>query len=137
MRKTKIGHLLILVISLSLFTACGGAADSQTADAGEAGRGQALFEESTLGPSVAPGCVTCHSIESGKTLVGPSLAGMAASASSKVAGKTAEEYLHESIVLPDAHVVDGFASGIMYQSYAKDLTEQEINDLVAYMLSLK
>jgi len=50
---------------------------------------------------------------------------------------TAEEYLKESIITPNAHVTEGFTAGVMYQNYGKDLTEQEINDLVAYLLTLK
>jgi len=34
-------------------------------------------------------------------------------------------------------VSEGFAPGIMYQRFGEDLTEQEINDLVAFMLTLK
>ncbi len=50
---------------------------------------------------------------------------------------TAAEYIHQSIVDPNAYVVEGFAEGLMYQNYAQDLTEQEINDLVAFTLTLK
>ncbi len=50
---------------------------------------------------------------------------------------TAEEYLHQSIVDPNAFVVPGFPKGQMIQNFGKILTEEEINDLVAFLLTLK
>ena len=49
----------------------------------------------------------------------------------------ATDYIHQSIVEPNAYVVEPFAEGLMYQNYGTDLTEQEINDLVAYTLTLE
>jgi hypothetical protein len=69
--------------------------------------------------------------------VGPSHANLAVTAETVVPGKSAEDYLRESIIEPDAHITEGFTAGIMYQNYGKDLSEQEINDLVAYLLTLK
>ncbi len=54
-----------------------------------------------------------------------------------MAGKSAEEFLRESILNPDAVVTEGFTPGVMYQNYGNDLTEQEIDDLVAFLLTLK
>jgi hypothetical protein len=70
-------------------------------------------------------------------LVGPSMAGIANRAGSQVSGQSAEDYLRESIVDPDAFVVDGFAAGLMTSTYGSALSEQQIEDLVAYMMTLK
>ena len=130
----------LLVIASILFStllvACGGE-KSGGSTSGDPDRGEALYHQTTIGPNAAPGCATCHSLEPGKTLVGPSHAGIATKAASVVPGKSAEDYLRESIVTPDAHVTEGFTSGVMYQNYGKDLTEQEINDLVAFLMTLK
>jgi len=130
----------LLVIASILFStllvACGGE-KSGGSTSGDPDRGEALYHQTTIGPNAAPGCATCHSLEPGKTLVGPSHAGIATKAASVVPGKSAEDYLRESIVTPDAHVTEGFISGVMYQNYGKDLTEQEINDLVAFLMTLK
>jgi cytochrome c2 len=130
--------VVIAVLSL-LLVACSSGGETGSGAAGEDStqRGQALFEKTTLGPNSAPGCLTCHSREPGQTLVGPSVAGIAERAGKTVSGQSAEEYLHESIVNPDAQVVDGFSGNIMYGKYGTDLTEGEINDLVAYLMTLK
>lgn len=49
----------------------------------------------------------------------------------------ATEYLVESIVLPDAFVVQSYAEAVMPGDYPDQLTTQEVADLVAYMLSLR
>jgi mono/diheme cytochrome c family protein len=54
-----------------------------------------------------------------------------------VSGQSAEEYLHESVVEPNAYVVEGFPANVMPTNYGSQLTDQQITDLVAYMLTLK
>jgi nitric oxide reductase subunit C len=114
------------------------------AAAGDAAAGDKLFHSTTIGSSNAPGCETCHSTEAGKTLVGPSLANISSKAADiikssayKGTAKTPAEYIHESIVNPNAYVVQGFQPNVMYQNYQKDLTPEQINDLVAYLMTLK
>jgi cytochrome c2 len=53
--------------------------------------------------------------------------------------RTVEEtiaYLHTSIVDPSAYIVPGFVAGLMPETYADIFTEEEINNLVAYLLTL-
>ena len=138
--------LVLLVVSLVL-AACGGGGGEEAAPAGgessgavvgDPARGEKLFNQTTIGS--APGCVTCHSLEPGKTLVGPSLADIATVAEKMVEeGKAAsvDEFLRESIVNPNAYVTEGFPANVMYQNYGKDLSEQQIADLVAFMKTLK
>lgn len=128
--------VLFTVLALVL-TACGGGSSSGADLTGDAAKGETLYKQTTVGPNNAPGCVTCHSLEAGVTIVGPSHAGIGTRASTQVEGKSAEEFLRESIVSPDAHIVEGFTAGVMYPNYAKDLSEQEVADLVAYLLTLK
>ena len=138
-------RFLLLLALLSAFTlllvACGGGGDEEATEttslADAVARGEALYKGTTIGAASAPGCVTCHSLEEGVTLVGPSHAGIGTAAASRVPGMSAEEYLHQSIVEPDAHLEDDFSPGVMYQNYGTDLTEQQINDLVAFLMSQK
>ena len=134
-------HRIVMVMILAsaltlLLVACGGS-DGDTAEPDPAARGEALYKNTTIGAASAPGCITCHSLDEGVTLVGPSHAGIGAAAASRVAGMSAEEFLEQSIVEPDAEVTGGFSPGVMYQNYGSDLSEQEIADLVTYLASLK
>jgi hypothetical protein len=54
-----------------------------------------------------------------------------------VSGLSGEEYLRQAVTEPGAYVVEGFAAGIMPATYGSQLTAQQVDDLVAYMLSLK
>ena len=47
--------------------------------------------------------------------------------------ETAEQYLIESVVRTDAHIVEGFNAGIMPGDYGNRLTPQQLADLIAYM----
>ena len=49
---------------------------------------------------------------------------------------TAVEYLHTSIVEPNNFVVEGYPENLMPQVYAEALSEDQINNLVAYLLTL-
>jgi cytochrome c len=130
--------LLSVLLLLSFFAAACGEKEAGAGEAaGSAERGKELFDRTMIGANAAPGCATCHSLDQGITIVGPPLAGIASRAEEEVPGQPASEYLHESIVEPDAHVVEGFAAGVMYQNYGRDLSGQEIDDLVAYLLTLK
>ncbi|MCC6904750.1 MAG: cytochrome c oxidase subunit II [Anaerolineae bacterium] len=95
---------------------------------GEATSGEALF--------VAQGCVACHSLD-GSTLVGPSMQGMAGRAEGRSTELSAEQYLHQSIVLPCEYVVDGFAC-VMPQNFGTEkLDAQALADLIAYLETLE
>jgi cytochrome c551/c552 len=140
MNKKMLLTMLVLALVL-LLAACGG---GDTADSGggggsgaDAANGEALYNQVTIGSASAPGCITCHSLEPDVVLVGPSHAGLANRAGTYKEGMNAEDYLRESITDPDAHIVEGFTPGVMYQNFATDLKAGEVNDLVAYMMTLK
>jgi mono/diheme cytochrome c family protein len=50
---------------------------------------------------------------------------------------SAEQYLFEAIVDPNVYLAPGFAAGLMPQTYANQLTDQNMADLIAYLLTLK
>lgn len=132
MRQQKTGILLITILMISLLiAACGGSSDSEKTSES----GKELFEKATLGS--AAGCKTCHSLEPGVVIIGPSLAGIGNLAGSRVEGSSAEQYLEESILKPDAYLVDGYPAGVMPKTYASQLTPEEVDSLVGFMLSLK
>ncbi|MDJ0498469.1 MAG: c-type cytochrome [Acidimicrobiia bacterium] len=130
--------LLLLAAVLSLAAACGGedgATDAATSsDSAVEVVGEELFNERVIGTH--PGCVTCHSLEERVTLVGPSLAGLAARAAATVPGLTAAEYLRLSITDPDSFVAEGFVAGQMPGGWEESLSESQIESLVEFMLEL-
>ena len=139
----KVLFIMMLVLALALVACGGGDSDSSdsSGDAGDgvgnAANGEALFKQTTIGSASAPGCITCHSLEPDVVLVGPSQAGLEVRAETRVAGQSAEDYIRNSIVNPNDYIVDGFTADVMYQNYGAELTEKEINDIVAYTLTLK
>lgn len=104
---------------------------------GDPVRGEALFAQPVIGTRNAVGCITCHSLQEEVVLVGPSVAGIASRAGDMVPGQSAEEYLRLAIIDPNAFMVPGYQSGSMYLEYGRELTPQEIEDLIAYMLTLE
>lgn len=134
-----IGKLLwALALTAMVLVGCSGGGGSApvASDVGDVAAGEELFSQLVIG-EIIPGCINCHSVEPGVVLVGPSLAGMGAAAATRVPGKSAEDYLRESIINPNAYISEGFPAGYMYVDYAADLTEEEIDNLVAYMMTLE
>jgi len=120
MRTSTVVLLLVLTLALVGLAACGtDTAPGLSGGKGEAVPGEALFKIE---------CANCHSVVAGVDLAGPSLAGISAKG---------EQSLREAIVNPDAKVTSGFDKGIMPDSFGKQLTPQQIDDLVAYLLTLK
>ena len=129
--------LAVLLAGLVLLAGCA------SLPFGNPRRGEELFHRTTLGDG-APGCVTCHSLEPGEVIVGPSLAGIGTRAAERIRdpnytgnARSPEMYLMESIVHPDVYVVEGFPAGVMYQEYARVLYMRQIHDLVAYLMTLR
>lgn len=85
------------------------------------------------------GCNACHVLADAKAVgvVGPTLEGIGTAAANREPGKSAEEYLHQSIVKPNEFVVEGFPANVMPQDYGQRLSEQDIDALVKYLVEMK
>jgi nitric oxide reductase subunit C len=132
----KVTFLVLLALVASI-AACSGrdsstAAPSSGRPAGNVAQGKKIFNK-----VASPPCSACHSIEAGVTLVGPSLANVGATAGTTEPGMSAEAFLRESLVDPNAYLASGFGPNIMPATYGTQLTEKQIDDLVAYLMSLK
>jgi mono/diheme cytochrome c family protein len=92
------------------------------------------------------GCTGCHVLAA----VGPAwqetgdLPGLATRAAQRIeqpdytgSASTPEQYLIESVVLPNVFMNEGYAEGVMPNNYAERITLQEMADLLAYMLSFE
>lgn len=81
-------------------------------------------------------CASCHSTSPDVVIVGPSMAGIANRAGERVEGMDAETYLQTSILKPNAFLVPGFPDS-MLPDIAKQLTSEELDAVVMYLLTLK
>lgn len=106
--------------------------------AGDAARGQALAEQL--------GCVACHvTSTAGPAWIGTEQEpGIGTRAQTRFAtdgytgqATSAEQYLFESLVLPNAYVVSGYNLDVMPQTFGERLTPQDTADLIAYLSTLK
>lgn len=94
---------------------------------GQAGGG----EQAAGGPGeqifTAAGCAACHRLAAaGSTAqIGPDL-GQLSSAN--------EQFVRESIVNPSARIAEGFSDGIMPDGFGEQLSEEDIDALVEYLL---
>jgi nitric oxide reductase subunit C len=105
--------------------------------------GEAVFH------SAAPPCSACHSTAPGVNMAGPTLAGITelaekalASGTYKGEAKDAPGFIRESILHPSAYLEPGdmYSAGgtsFMPDTYANSLTPAQVDQLVAYLSSLK
>jgi len=96
--------------------------------------GERIYNETATG--VNAGCRICHSLVKDERIIGPSFYGIADRAAKRIPGMSAEEYLHQSIIEPNAFVVSGFPEGQMIQTFGDLLTEEQIQDLIAFLMTL-
>ena len=126
---------IILLPAVLMLAACSGGDDAPSLEPGDPERGAELFKKGK-GTEVPP-CSTCHRVSAGSAsfALGPSLVDIPTTATTRVEGKAAEDYIRESILDPESFIVPGFQVS-MYTGYADGLSEQEIADLIAYLLTL-
>jgi mono/diheme cytochrome c family protein len=106
---------------------------------GDAANGDALFHD--LRAEVGFACSTCHNPESEQRLIGPGLKDISIRAATRVEGESAVVYLRNSILHPNDFIVPEDAGGpyppnLMPQIYSEVWSEQQVNDIIAYLLTL-
>ena len=77
-------------------------------------------------------CAGCHRAAADR--VAPAFEGIADRAAARRPPLSAEAYLYESIIDPMAYVVEGYAPA-MPQDFADRLSDEQVGDLIAYLLS--
>jgi cytochrome c oxidase subunit 2 len=85
------------------------------------------------------GCAVCHSVDGSKK-VGPTWlhlyeSSVPLSDGTKVTAD--EKYLNNSIINPNLQIVSGFSPNVMPDTFAQALTQTQIQNLIAYIESLK
>lgn len=96
--------------------------------------GQELFNEFRAEVNFA--CATCHYTDKEEQLVGPGMLGLGERAATRVEGMSVTEYLRNSILHPSDYIVENFPDLLMPQVYADLFTEEQINNLIAYLKTL-
>ncbi len=105
-------------------------AQQSAAPADPAARGQQLAQQF--------GCLACHSTDGSKK-IGPTWARLSGSQVTMTDGTTMtadQEYLIESIVNPNLHVVEGYSPNVM-PPFADVLDQTQVESIAAYIESLK
>ncbi len=82
------------------------------------------------------GCASCHALADMGSVaqVGPALDGLGERAAIQVEGLDAEAYIEESILKPDAFIVEGYSELLMPEDFGERMTDQELDAIVAYLL---
>jgi mono/diheme cytochrome c family protein len=84
------------------------------------------------------GCLSCHSVD-GTNLVGPTFQALFGSETTFEDGTTAtadESYIRASILKPGDQIVQGYAN-VMPSTYEQQLSDDQIDAIVAFIESLK
>lgn len=81
-------------------------------------------------------CAQCHALTPDTIVIGPSLAGIATRAATRMEGYDAEAYIEHSILAPRDYIVEGFTD-TMPTNFGKELTSEELSGVVAYLMTLK
>jgi cytochrome c2 len=123
-----------LIAFVLLLPGCAASPPTSVPVAGNVERGAQLFSQ---GRGDIPSCSSCHhTIEDQLGFsIGPILNEIGERAATQVDGMTEEAYLRQSIIEPKRHIVPGYRD-IMYPDYSAHFTEQDIQDLIAYLLTL-
>ena len=97
-----------------------------TAGLAQAKTGEQIF--------TAAGCAGCHTFAPAGSngTIGPNLDDLAAAAGDREPGKSAEEYVRESLTNPEAFLTEGFGNSM--PSFEGRLTDEQIQALVDYLL---
>ncbi|MEN4041569.1 MAG: cytochrome c oxidase subunit II [Anaerolineaceae bacterium] len=111
-------------------------------DAWLAGQGDLAAQDPAVrGQRIAEykGCIACHTLD-GSPSVGPSWLALYGAERQLMDGTTViadDEYLRLSIVQPGLHVPAGYPPNVMPGNYGDLLTDQQIEDIIAYIRSLQ
>lgn len=104
---------------------------------GDPVNGEALFAQqydTALGPWM---CTQCHLVDSEQMLIGPGMLNLVDRAGERIPGMAAELYIYNSIIAPNDYIVPTYPGNVMPGNYAELLSEQDLYDISAYLLSLE
>lgn len=120
---------IVIALTAFIFSACSAASPAEPTSTPDplVVQGQQVFNAK---------CATCHALVPDTIIIGPSLSGIATRAETRMKGLSADEYIQLSILRPGDYIVEGF-NNIMITNFSKELTNEDMNALVAFLLTLK
>lgn len=103
--------------------------------------GEVLFNQMlTFSDGLVWACATCHSISSDgvQAGLGPNQWGLRDRAPEYMPAQypSVESYIYNSIVNPNEYIREGFTENVMPQEYHTLLTDEQILNIVAYLMTL-
>jgi len=102
---------------------------------GDPERGREIFQNGGgIYAENGPMCMNCHSLDDSEGKYGPTLQGISGRAGERVPGLTAEEYVRQSILEPDAYIFGDYPEK-MGRIHAALLSDDDVEDLVAFLLT--
>ncbi|MCH8094787.1 MAG: c-type cytochrome [Chloroflexi bacterium] len=125
LRKHSIAAFSIALV----LAACGG---SQAG--GDPVAGEEIFRTKLEDEPGRHACSECHSLGAISPYA-PPVSFIGKDAGGRVEGMSAEDYLRQSIIDPSAFIAEGYRDNIMPKVYGEILTEEEIDHLIAYLLT--
>jgi mono/diheme cytochrome c family protein len=148
-RGTILFTLVALALVLALLAACGSDDEDPTATTSAPAATATTSGQQTPGAGdddveagrqlAAAQCFACHTID-GSTSVGPTWQGLYGSEVELESGETVvadDAYIEESILDPNAKVSAGFPASVMPNTFADVLSDEQVQQLVAYIRSLQ
>lgn len=92
-------------------------------------RGKAVYNDPNMG------CFLCHAIDKAGGTRGTDLSHIASVAGERRSGMSTEDYIKESLLNPGAYVVPSYDN--IMPPVAQRLSPEQLDDLIAYLRSLK
>jgi mono/diheme cytochrome c family protein len=102
---------------------------------GDIAAGEELFYQPVAGVPDSVSCSSCHSLDAQNNQWAPTLAGISAVAANRVDGMSDVDYLRQSIADPYAFRVGGEWAYAMPYQYPDALSEDQIDNLIAFLLT--
>jgi len=96
-------------------------------------QGEAIYNN---GVDTVPSCLACHTEAGEDTVLAPALIGQWERMDARDDLLTVREYVYQSLINPNDVVPEGYSPNLMYQDYGTSLTEDQLNAVVEYTLSL-
>ena len=143
----KLMNLSLSVVLVAGLAGCGGAKQDDTPGADTAAQVPAAETTSAAAADAAPVafgiCKSCHSVERGKTLIGPSLAGIVGAKAGDLGGYVASPALKAANLTWDDATLDKWLENPMKlvpgtrMSYAGQADPEKRKAIIAYLKTLK